>query len=205
MADIDPTPQTGLRERKKDEVRTRIKDEMIQLLSEGELDVSHDQIAERTGISRRTVYRYFPDKEALLEGVHERVRELAGKNVIMPRTEADLVGTLHDVYTGFDKIAPITTLIRSTPIGRAVRLAGKKRRVESYTAATADAVKDLPPEDRMLATAVLQFLHTTAWLEMHDHWNLEGAQMARAMSWAMRTLLRDLRKRKGKPLDEDVD
>ena|ERR1700761_1174572 len=112
------------------------------------------------------------------------------------------LSTLHDIYTGFDKIAPLATLVRSTPQGRAIRLASNRRRVESYRAATADAVKNLPPEDRTLATAMLQVLHTTPWLEMRDHWKLSGAQIARTTGWAIRTLLKDLRARGGKPLDE---
>jgi AcrR family transcriptional regulator len=192
----------GLRARNKDALRARIVSCMTELLSEGRIDINHDLIVERTGISRRTVYRYFPDKEALLDGVSEHIRALAGSNVIMPRTEAELLSTLHDIYTGFDKIAPLATLVRSTPQGRAIRLASNRRRVESYRAATADAVKNLPPEDRTLATAMLQVLHTTPWLEMRDHWKLSGAQIARTTGWAIRTLLKDLRARGAKPLDE---
>ena len=65
-----------------------------------------------------------------------------------------------------------------------------------------DAVKDLPEEDRTLATAMLQALHTTPWLEMREHWGLDGEQIARASGWAIRTLLADLKARGGKPLGE---
>lgn len=194
----------GLRDRKKQEARDRIADAMAELLGEGRIDVTHDLIAERTGISRRTVYRYFPDRESLHDALSERVRAMAGKNVIMPRDEADLTGTLHDIYTGFDSIAPLVTMVRSTPQGRAIRRASNRQRVASYTAAMADAVKDLPPGDRTLATAMVQALHTTPWLEMRDHWDLSGEQIARATGWAIRTLLRDLRARAGAPLDEDA-
>jgi hypothetical protein len=67
--------------------------------------------------------------------------------------------------------------------------------------ASAVAVKDLSPEDRLLATAMLQVLHTTPWLEMRDHWDLSGEQIARATGWALRTLVADLRARAGTPLD----
>ncbi len=204
MSNVDSETATlGKRERYKEEVRARIADEIIQLLSEGMVDISHDLIAARTGISRRTVYRYFPDKDALLESGFDRVRALAGSNVILPRKEADLIDTLHDIYTGFDKIAPIATLVRSTPQGRALRRSATARRVESYTAAAADAVKALPREDQLIATAVLQFLHTTGWLEMRDHWGLSGEEMARGVGWAMRTLLHNLHERAGAPLDRD--
>lgn len=196
------TPTPGLRARNKDAVRSRILDGMAALLTEGRIDISHDLLVERTGISRRTIYRYFPDKDALLDGVSTHIRAMAGANVNMPSTEEDLLGTLHDIYTGFDRIAPLATLVRSTPQGRAIRKASNKRRVESYRAAAADAVKHLSPEDQTLATAMLQVLHTTPWLEMRDHWGLSGAQIARATGWAIRTLLKDLRTRRGKPLDE---
>ncbi len=193
----------GPREQKKEEVRTRIADALIELLAEGRMDINHDLIAERTGLGRRTVYRYFPDRETLLAGATSRVRELAGPRVSFPESEADLTGALHDIYTGLDRIAPITTLVRSTPQGRAMRLADSERRVDAYTQAAADLVKDLPPEDQTLATAVLQVLHTTPWLEMRDHWGLDGEQIAKATGWAMRTLIADLRARQGRPLDRD--
>jgi hypothetical protein len=55
----------------------------------------------------------------------------------------------------------------------------------------------------VLATAMLQVLHTTPRREMRDHWGLDGEQIARACGWAMRTLLKDLREREGRPLDRD--
>lgn len=199
MVDAD-IKAPGLRAQKKDEIRNRIADALIALLTEGRMDISHDLIAEQTGIARRTVYRYFPDRQALLAVASDRVRELAGPRVAFPDSEADLLGTLHDIYTGFDRIAPIATLVRSTPQGRAMRKAQNDQRQASYTAAAADAVKDLPAEDRKLAAAMLQVLHTTPWLEMRDHWDLTGEQIARVTGWAMRTLLADLRSRGGRPL-----
>ena len=199
MADADPKAP-GLRARKKDDVRNRITDALIALLTEGRLDISHDLIAERSGVARRTVYRYFPDRQTLLAAATDRVRERAGPRVAFPASEADMLDQLHDIYTGFDRIAPIATLVRSTPQGRAMRSSQNEERRVAYTAATAEAVKELPEDDRKLATAILQVLHTTPWLEMRDTWDLTGEQIAKATGWAMRTLLADLRARGSEPL-----
>ena len=193
----------NLREAKKDELRARLLDTFIAMMSEDESVLNHDALAERTGVGRRTVYRYFPDRSALMDAALARVRELAGPGVTYPRTPEELVETLEPIYAGFDAIAPIAIMIRSTPQGRALRLGQKSQRVSSYTDALAEAVKDLPAEDRKLATAMLQVLHTTPWLEMRDHWDLDGKQIARATGWAVRTLLNDLKARGGLPLDED--
>lgn len=185
-----------------EDTRRRICEATVQLVGEIGM-INHDAVAERAGLSRRTVYRYFPDQTALLRGARDHVQGMIGPNVRMPESEADLIDQLDDIYTGFDKIEPVSILMRTTPQGRAIRLADRDRRQAKYRAATASAVKDLPVDDQRIATAMLQFLHTSAWLEMHDQWGLSGADMARSVRWAMKTLLKDLRARGGKPLEED--
>jgi AcrR family transcriptional regulator len=192
-----------VRDRKKQQAREQILDSFIALMSEGAGDLSHDAVAERTGLGRRTVYRYFPDRAALMDGALMRVRELAGVRVTYPESAEELLDTLEPIYTGFDAIAPIVTMLRTTPQGRQLRLVQNAERVHSYTAALADAVRDLPPGDRKLATAMLQVLHPTPSLEMRDHWGLDGRQIARATGWAVRTLLADLERRGNLPLDRD--
>jgi AcrR family transcriptional regulator len=191
-------------ENRKDETRARILDAFIAMMGEGDAVLNHDMIAERAGVARRTVYRYYPDRPALMDAALLRVRELAGVGVGYPDSPEDLLATLEPIYTGFDAIAPIAVMTRTTPQGRAMRLAQKAQRVARYTRALAEAVKDLPEQDRKLATAMLQVLHTTPWLEMRDQWGLDGRQIARATGWAVRTLLKDLRERGGLPLDQDV-
>jgi AcrR family transcriptional regulator len=201
---IETVLNPSRRSAKKDRARNRIVDSFIQLMTEGAADLSHDAVAERAGLGRRTVYRYFPDREALMDGALTRVRELAGERVDYPTSAEELLDTLEPIYTGFDAIAPIITMLRTTPQGRQLRLAQNAQRVRSYRAALANAVRDLAPEDQELATAMLQVLHTTPWLEMRDHWGLDGPQIARATGWAVRTLLADLKLRGALPLDRDV-
>jgi len=194
-------PEANLRERKKHAVRERILDALIGLMTEGAADQSHDAVAARAGVGRRTVYRYFPDRESLMEAALLRVRTLAGPQVGLPGSAEEILATLEPIYTGFDRIAPIAIMTRSTPQGRAMRLSQNKARVKSYTAALADAVKALPESDRRLAIAMIQVLHTTPWLEMRDHWGLSGKEIARATGWAIRILLADLKARGSLPLD----
>ena len=190
---------------RKEEVLTRILDAFIALLTEGADDLNHDAVADRAQLGRRTVYRYFPDRAALMDAALLRVRELAGPKVTYPESAEDLIETIEPVLTGFDAHADLFTLLRTTAQGRQLRLSQNRQRVASYTRALADAVKDLPPPDRKLATALLQMLHTTPWLEMRDNWGLDGKQIARATGWAVRTLLNDLKARGGLPLDQDLE
>lgn len=55
------------------EVREAILDTTVALVAEhGPLSVTMSQIAEETGIGRATLYKYFPDVEAILHAWHER-------------------------------------------------------------------------------------------------------------------------------------
>jgi AcrR family transcriptional regulator len=189
------------RDRHKADVRARILLALMELLTDG-VEINHDRVAERAGVARRTVYRYFPDQSALMQSLWASVTAMAGPTVTFPESEEGMLATMPDIYRGFDAIAPVATVIRSTPQGRQVRLAQKERRQQSYADAAADAVEALPEDDRLLATAMLQVLHTTPWLEMRDSWDLDGDQIARVCGWAMRVLLKDLRARDGRPLSE---
>lgn len=192
------------RGRKGDEVRQRLLDAWIGLMVEGGDDLSHDAAAERAGVARRTAYRYFPDRKAMMQAALLRVRQLAGPHVAAPGSMDELIATLEPIYTGFDRIAPIVIMTRATPQGRALRLSRKEERVRAYTQAAAEAVRDLTPGDRKLATAMIQLLHTTPWLEMRDTWGLNGQQIARATRWGIRALLADLKARGSTALDQDL-
>jgi AcrR family transcriptional regulator len=85
MADDHSLPSEGARDRKKDEVRNRLLDAWIDLMVEGSVDLTHDEAAARAGVARRTAYRYFPDRKAMMEAALLRVRELAGPHVVLPR------------------------------------------------------------------------------------------------------------------------
>lgn len=61
-------PPSGLRERKKLEVRERLCDEARRLFADGDpVTVSVERIADAAGVSRATFFNYFPSKGALLD------------------------------------------------------------------------------------------------------------------------------------------
>jgi len=199
-------PPGSLRERMKQQTRALIVDELVAALAAGELDqASHDALAKRVGISRQTVYRYFPDRDALMQALWERINaELGGGTPRLPGDEAGLLEHIAPLFANYDRIAPLITVAQSTPVGRAMRLSVKDKRSQAFLAATADAAKALNAEDRKLAAAIVQLLvGGQAWIEMHQQWDLSGEQMGRAAHWAVRTLLADLRARRGRPLDQD--
>jgi len=201
-------PPGSLRERMKAQTRELIVDQLVSALAAGEIEqASHDALAKRVGVSRQTVYRYFPDRNSLMQALWTRINaELAvgGGAAGFPRDEQSLRAAPGSLFTNYDRIAPLITIAQSTPQGRAIRLSVKGQRSEAFLAASADAARGLTAEDHRLAAAILQLLMGgQAWLEMRQQWDLTGDEMARAADWAVRTLLADLHAREGRPLDQD--
>jgi AcrR family transcriptional regulator len=83
---LSERPTTGRREKRKQEIRSRIQDAAYTLFNDqGIKDTSIEQICTAADVARRTFYGYYPDKQALLrelsrsrvfssaEGMFERV------------------------------------------------------------------------------------------------------------------------------------
>jgi AcrR family transcriptional regulator len=200
---MDSAPLPTLRDRQKAQTHELIVDAMIEAMAAGELEkITHDALAKRTGVSRQTVYRHFPDREALLAALWKRTNSSVLRTPL-PTTEAELVAALPTLFQRFDANADMVTIVQSTPQGRALRMSVKDKRSKDFLSATSNATTGLSAEDAKLAAAVIQLMcGGHAWLEMRQQWDLTGDQMGVAVGWAVRTLLGDLHARNGRSLGQ---
>ena len=81
---------------RRDRGRIAVLEAALQLFEEGELEPSPEQIAERAGVSARSVYRYFDDRDGLVRAViaHKQLQVLPlfriedlGRGELEPRLE----------------------------------------------------------------------------------------------------------------------
>lgn len=181
-----------------DHTRERIEDALIDLMAAGD-KLNHDGVAKRAQVSRRTVYRYFPDQDALRAAMWKRLSPVSG----MPTSLEALFRHLDEVFVDFDAKAAAMTVTMASAEGRAIRNVMKPDRVAAFRGIFAEATADLPEPDRTWAIAAMQFLSTGfAWREMRDQWDMTGEQIGIATRWATEVLLADLAKRGAKPLSE---
>ncbi len=59
-------------------------DAMLELFAEGNLDPGAQEVADRSGVSRRSVFRYFEDMEALGRAAIQRMHDRLGQYAIPP-------------------------------------------------------------------------------------------------------------------------
>lgn len=199
------TTTVSLRERQKAQTREAIIKAALEALSENRFDrATHDVLAERVGCARRTVYRYFPDRDALMNAMWSYIiRDPSAAAYSLPTDEASLTETLADFFEQMDANALAITVAMTTPRGRELRSTVRDIRSDAWRKTMEKLVADLPETDRELPMAVLQLLRSGfAWLEMRDQWKFKAPQTTRAIKWATEVLLADLKARKGAPLAE---
>jgi AcrR family transcriptional regulator len=162
--------ELGLRERKKQQTRTAIRDAAMRLfLERGFERVSVAEVARAADVSEQTVFNYFPTKEDL---VYERMdtfeRELLAAVGERPQRESPLRAFVRFLLdrsetamagNGRRRVAELTRLVNASPS----LMARERQIVASYTDALAALLADetgAAPDDiepRLAAEAMMAF------------------------------------------------
>jgi AcrR family transcriptional regulator len=187
-------PPGQLRERQAAVISEAILDALAGLLErEDPDDVALSQVAADAGISLRTLYRYFPTREAMFDAVGDHVVARMG---------------LPGQIDGADDIVPVflesarrgaqsPQLVRAmlwTRLGRRARSAHRRRRVEAITAALAGVTSHLPAaEARRRAGALVYLASLPAWISVSEECGLSAEDAQLGIAWAITTLVAELR------------
>jgi AcrR family transcriptional regulator len=195
--DLRSKPPAGpsLRERRRQETTEQILDAVLDLMAdEGIAALTMEAVAERVGVSLRTVYRYFPDRASLLTAA------LARHNEAVPfesPTSPDQIGAVYGaVFSRFDDTPAIVQAVLAARVAGSVRWEARSNRIREIEDALAPACDHLPRETAEQATAVIVYLaNALAWLSLRDESGLDGHQSGAAITWAIDTLVTDLHRR----------
>lgn len=200
MASEDPP---SLRERQKTLTRNAILDALAEtVVYQGLHDFSVQDVADRAGVSHRTVYRHFPDRNALLDGLAERLDDLFRERdrPVLPETATDIV---EQVRGAFDLFADHPRLVRAVAIGALAtgeQPRSRRTRDRVFREKVAEAAEGLPDDEARRASAVIRYLaNSLAWVTLTDQLGLDQEETTGAVSWAVDTLLADLRRRAPDP------
>jgi AcrR family transcriptional regulator len=184
---------TSLRERQAQQVRTSLLEAAISELETSRVDeVSMAQIAERAGVSLRTVYRYFPDRDGLLQAAGEHLYAALG--VPFEISGPDRISASLLEAAGRLSARPELTraLVRSTA-GRAARSAVRSQRVTSIASALQPVTEALDADTTRWATAVVAHLCSAAsWVIIAEDSGLSDSDAQRAVAWAIDNLVSTL-------------
>lgn len=187
-----------LRERQAQQTQELILDALTELLDQHRADeVTTHAIARTAGVSERTVYRHFPDRQALLEGLTERITRLseAAEMQTDPATVDDLRALAVGLMRGLDEhpaLARAEALLNADPR----RLTAVTRtHSDQFHRVIAAALPDLDGRDRLRVTAALRcLLSSQAWLRMRDEFDIPGTESGPVVAWVIGAVFNEIQR-----------
>jgi AcrR family transcriptional regulator len=189
-------PTATLRQRQAALARQAIFEALVLHLERGDADeVAMEELAVEAGVSRRTLYRYFPTRADLLSAASDWIRD----EVLQLPIEIGDEGIAHSFRQAAAQLEARPQLARAllrSATGRAVRRGYRSARVDAIRRALRREVPDTSASRRELdgAAAVLSYLcSSSAWITLQDEAGLGADQAQAAVEWAIETLLARLR------------
>lgn len=171
--------------------RVAVLEAFTELLAEKRADeITVREIAAAAGVSQPTVYRYFPDRIALLEGLDRRVDELMGQGPPRPTSLDDLGRNQEHMFVMTERF-PIE-------IRAAVLLNADPRRYASNTSSATthlqqlldDELADLDDRARQQLGGLVRCLGAShTWLRLREEWGIDGHESGPLIRWAIETLI----------------
>lgn len=183
-----------LREAQANETRERILGAVAAWMKDdAHGDFTYDDIAREANVERRTVFRHFETKEALLEAfwgwINQRILPSP-----LPRSIDELVDGPRSAFPGFDEVEGVIRGSLHTRAGRAMRMGAVAARQEAFHSALLEATGGASPEDCQRLEAIAHALYSAAaWETMRDYAGLTGEQAGDAASWALDVLTNAVR------------
>ena len=170
--------------------RAATRDQILQavhdvLVDEHPATLSMPQVAARAGIGLRTLYRYFPTKEALVDAAAEMW--VVDPAVVGGRIDLNtLAGYLRAQWHGFGESIGAIHAQHATPAGRAMRASRLPRSRRVVRAALEEQGVDLPRKDRdRLVDLIVAIASSSMYLELVDRIGRTDDDAADLASWAV--------------------
>jgi AcrR family transcriptional regulator len=185
----------SLREQHAVATRERILGAVAELLERGDAEeVTVPAVAEVSGVSLRTIYRYYATREELLEAAGRWIGNELLKHPY-PRSLDEVADLYETGARDFDARPGLVRALAFSQLGRHVRGYRRRERLEAIGRSLRGELTELSEPELQRAEAVLGYLHNMlAYTTLREENCLSGEDIGEAVGWAIRTLVADLRK-----------
>jgi AcrR family transcriptional regulator len=197
--------RSSLRDEQAGQTRTRILEAAVELIIDpSPQSFSVERVAKRAGVSARTVYHHFPDREALIRALQQFTDERAQVDQVgFPKTVEDFGPAIHTIFDSFDRYETYIRAQLASQAGQEVRSHLRNERRAAIRAFVGRAAPGASEAQVNLAQALVHFLvNSEGWRSLKDESELTSLEAADAVTWAVTTLLDDLAHGKGPQISE---
>ena len=184
-----------LREKQMVETRRAILEAVsVEIAESGLTGFSIQGVADRAGVTHRTVYNHFPTREALNDAFAEHVEAVLGEHGVanaergvgvkdLPRLARRLPALVGADAANLEAYVMMT--IATAKAARVFRDRSKKmERLINEELGPLD-----PGVAKLVTTAVRMFISSAGWFLLKKHHGLTPAEAARVSEWAVKALL----------------
>lgn len=188
---------SSLRAEQAEQTRGRILEAVVeQIVDGGMTDFSIERVAQRAGVSTRTVYHHFANRDELFDAVLVWLDEKAA--ITQPSYETvtleDLLALVSHSWESFDEHEVLIRAMLMTELGREIRERGRsKRRPKIEAVVRRTAPEASAAEVQRLASLIHYLTSSEAWRSMKDESGLTGRQAGEAIVWAIEALFASLK------------
>lgn len=179
--------------------RERILSAVADLLETGGVDeLTMPEVAEASGASLRTIYRYYQTREQLLEAAGRWIGEELLKHPY-PANLDEVADLFEEGCKDFDERPGLVRVLALSQLGQEVRGYRRRERLESIRRSVRSELAGLDEQQLKQAEAVLAYLHNMlAYTFMREESGMTGEEIGEAAGWAIRTLVADLKRKQQK-------
>lgn len=145
-------------------------------------------VAEKAGVSERTIYRHFASERQLHDSIMHRLEQEAGVVYEGIRLE-DVARVTARVFSAVPAFSVPPPVIHDETF-----MATDLRRQKALVDAVRDTGADWPDAERRMAAAVLDVLWVpTTYERLVTSWHMDAEDATRAMMWAIELVVETLR------------
>ncbi len=178
----------SLRQKQAEATRELILRSLAEQLATGGLqEFSVVEAAQRAGVATRTVYRYFPNREAVLDAIGQWVDQQFG-DLPFPTNPQEVVDLAEQVFPRFEQEATLVQALLVSELGQNVRSRVRSKRRQSIEEALS-GVADDSDSARAIKAVIGHLMSAETWQQLHDEFELDGEAAGQAVAWAVRTLI----------------
>lgn len=182
--------ESPLRERQAQQTRDDVLDALVILLSDRAVDeVTTKEVARVAGVSERTVYRHFPDRTALVEGLTSRFMSSGNWVPTTPERFHDLPSVaveLMSVLEAHHVEAQAEALLNADPRRFTSRTSVH---TEQFRELVGTGLPQLDTDQQQSLAAVLRVLFSAqTWLRMRAEFGINGDDSGPIIAWAIEAL-----------------
>lgn len=192
------TYDSPLRAEQVDHTRRKLIEAGVDLVAKGgSEDVTVRRVAALARISVPTAYRYFPDRDALLEGIATFISaRVVGAQA--PRDADGLPAWAQAIFRGFEDNNLFMRAQLNTPVGRTIRARSRKGRNQAVVEATKHSFPAASPTvQRRIAALIRVLVNVHTWVQLNDDWGMSGAEAGELIGWAIAALVGEARRHPG--------